>query len=74
PYTTGVPIGRPLPGLRAYILSPGLTPLPAGTVGELYLAGTGVGRGYHHQPATTVTRFLPDPYGPPGARMYRTGD
>ncbi|MEV0558636.1 amino acid adenylation domain-containing protein, partial [Streptomyces sp. NPDC050597] len=72
PYTTGVPIGRPFPGVRAYILGPGLTLLPPGTPGELYLAGAG--RGYHRQPALTAERFVPDPYGPPGSRMYRTGD
>ena len=72
PYPTGVPIGRPFPGVRAYVLSPALTLLPPGTPGELYLAGAG--RGYHGQPAMTADRFIPDPYGPPGARMYRTGD
>ena len=72
PYTTGVPIGRPFPGVRGYILSPALTLLPPGTPGELYLAGAG--RGYHRQPTLTADRFIPDPYGPPGSRMYRTGD
>ncbi|MEV6019610.1 amino acid adenylation domain-containing protein [Streptomyces sp. NPDC051997] len=71
-YPTGVPIGRPFPGVRAYILGPGLGLLPAGTPGELYLAGAG--RGYHRQPALTADRFVPDPYGPAGSRMYRTGD
>ncbi len=71
-YADGVPVGRPFPGVRAYILGPGLTLLPQGTPGELYLAGAG--RGYHRQPAMTAERFVPDPYGPPGARMYRTGD
>jgi amino acid adenylation domain-containing protein len=72
PYAAGVPIGRPFPGVRAYILSPGLALLPPGTPGELYLAGAG--RGYHRQAALTADRFVPDPYGPPGSRMYRTGD
>ncbi|MGW4020935.1 amino acid adenylation domain-containing protein [Streptomyces sp. NPDC005009] len=72
PYADGVPIGRPFPGVRAYVLSPSLTLLPPGTPGELYLAGAG--RGYHNQSAMTADRFVPDPYGPPGARMYRTGD
>ncbi|MFE1288251.1 amino acid adenylation domain-containing protein [Streptomyces sp. NPDC058751] len=72
PYPTGVPIGRPFPGVRAYILGPGLGLLPEGTPGELYLAGAG--RGYHRQPALTADRFVPDPYGPAGSRMYRTGD
>lgn len=72
PYTDGVPIGRPFPGVRAYVLGPGLGLLPAGTPGELYLAGAG--RGYHRQPVLTADHFVPDPYGPPGSRMYRTGD
>ncbi|MET8225187.1 amino acid adenylation domain-containing protein [Streptomyces sp. NPDC005301] len=71
-YTAGVPIGRPFPGVRAYVLSPGLGVLPPDTPGELYLAGAG--RGYHNQAALTAERFVPDPYGPPGSRMYRTGD
>ncbi|MFE9837976.1 amino acid adenylation domain-containing protein [Streptomyces sp. NPDC005551] len=72
PYTAGVPIGRPFPGVRAYVLNPGLALLPPNTPGELYLAGAG--RGYHRQSALTADRFVPDPYGPPGSRMYRTGD
>ncbi|MCT9008786.1 non-ribosomal peptide synthetase [Streptomyces rhizosphaerihabitans] len=72
PYTAGVPIGRPFPGVQAYILGPGLGLLPDGTPGELYLAGAG--RGYHRQAALTADRFVPDPYGPAGSRMYRTGD
>ncbi|AOR31554.1 non-ribosomal peptide synthetase [Streptomyces fodineus] len=72
PYAPDVPIGRPFPGVRAYVLGPGLALLPPGTPGELYLAGAG--RGYQGQPALTADRFVPDPYGPPGSRMYRTGD
>ena len=72
PYTAGVPIGRPFPGVRAYVLSPALALLPPGTPGELYLAGAG--RGYHRRPGLTADRFVPDPYGAPGSRMYRTGD
>jgi amino acid adenylation domain-containing protein/non-ribosomal peptide synthase protein (TIGR01720 family) len=71
-YDPDVPIGRPFPGVRAYILGPGLTLLPPGTAGELYLAGAG--RGYPNQAALTADRFVADPYGPPGSRMYRTGD
>ncbi|GAB3740918.1 hypothetical protein GCM10027598_71130 [Amycolatopsis oliviviridis] len=71
-YATSVPIGRPFPGVRAYVLGPALNLLPTGTPGELYLAGAG--RGYQGQPALTADRFVPDPYGPPGSRMYRTGD
>nr|WP_020552118.1 non-ribosomal peptide synthetase [Embleya scabrispora]MYS81904.1 non-ribosomal peptide synthetase [Streptomyces sp. SID5474] len=74
PGASGIPIGKPLGNLRAYVLGPGLTPVALGAVGELYMAGTGVGRGYHNRPALTAERFVADPFGPPGERMYRTGD
>ncbi|MFF5257090.1 amino acid adenylation domain-containing protein [Streptomyces leeuwenhoekii] len=74
PVPQSVPIGRPLDGTRAYVLSPGLEPVPVGVVGELYLAGSGVSRGYENSPAMTAERFVADLYGPPGTRMYRTGD
>ncbi|MFH8347402.1 amino acid adenylation domain-containing protein [Streptomyces sp. NPDC018045] len=71
---TVVPAGWLIDGARAHVLGPGLTPLPPGAVGEVYVAGPGVARGYHGSPGLTARRFVPDPYGPPGSRMYRTGD
>jgi amino acid adenylation domain-containing protein len=69
-----VPIGRPLPGVRAYVLDGRGQPVAAGVVGELYLAGPGVARGYVRRPGATAERFLPDPHGASGSRMYATGD
>ncbi|MFB6556464.1 AMP-binding protein, partial [Streptomyces sp. NPDC056405] len=69
-----VPIGRPLPNVTMHILDAHLRPVPVGAVGELFVGGAGVARGYAGDSARTASRFLPDPYGPAGSRMYRTGD
>nr|WP_083911130.1 non-ribosomal peptide synthetase [Nocardia takedensis] len=67
-------IGTPLAGVSEYILDDRLSSAPAGVVGELYVGGAQVARGYHRQPGLTATRFVADPFGAPGSRLFRTGD
>ena len=70
-----LPVGVPLGATRAYVVDDAGTRVPPGVVGELWLGGAGVARGYLPQPAWTADRFVPDALsGPPGARLYRTGD
>jgi amino acid adenylation domain-containing protein len=70
-----VPIGTAVAGKTMYVLGPDLRPLSAGEVGEIYIGGLGVARGYHRRAALTAERFVPDPFSAvPGHRMYRSGD
>ncbi len=72
---SNIPIGKPIPNYRIYILDPLLNPTPLGVPGEMYIGGVGVARGYLNRPELSAERFIPDPYSSePGSRMYASGD
>ncbi|MEV4125728.1 amino acid adenylation domain-containing protein [Nocardia sp. NPDC049707] len=69
-----ITIGAPVRGVSAYVLDSRLCPVPPGVMGELYLAGAALARGYHNRAGASANCFVANPWGAPGSRMYRTGD
>lgn len=75
PSSGDIPIGYPIANTQLYILDRSMHLSPYGSIGELYISGAGLARGYHSNPELTATRFIPHPFSSiPGARLYRTGD
>ncbi|MGA5729172.1 amino acid adenylation domain-containing protein [Streptomyces seoulensis] len=72
--TGAVALGLPIDNNTVHVLDEAMAPLPTGATGELFIGGPGLARGYHGRFGLTAERFVPDPYGPPGSRLYRTGD
>lgn len=71
---TEMPLGQAIPGVQVFVLDENLQPVAIGEAGEIHIAGTGVGQGYLRRAALSAQTFIPNPYGPAGSRMYKSGD